>query len=528
VNGYERGETKVMKLPAWSGRGMVVAEHPLAALAGRDVLKRGGNFADAVVAVSAMLSVVAPHLCGLGGDFFGLFWLARKKQPISLNGSGCAPRNLNASELRRRYRGTLPPYSPLTVTVPGLVDALWQLHSRFGKLPWRDLWLPAAEVAREGFPVSTKLAASISANAKRLARDEGARKVFFSDGKPLGVGQTLKQPSLARTLEQIADGGRDAFYAGDLAKSMVKCLRLKGSPVTVEDFAAQTSLWCEPISWRDGDLTILEIPPNSLGVATLQSLALLRSFPLERLGLTELSSLVGLVARAVAKERESYLADPEFVPSPPESLLSPERIAMLKQQLTTDSPPVKLPSLPADTTYFAVVDAEGNAASAIQSIFHNFGSGILDPKTGVLFHNRGANFVLKAGHPNELLGGKRPRHTLSSVMVLERENVKGLLGTSGGDYRPNLHAWMMLHWLYRGKRLQEAIEMPRVLWQGENRLLVEQGGGDARVLEQMGWKVQLVNYPPASGTGVAHGIERVGGSWCGCADIRGEGVALPI
>ncbi|MCX7643544.1 MAG: gamma-glutamyltransferase family protein, partial [Armatimonadetes bacterium] len=511
-----------------SERGMVVAEHPLAALAGRDVLKLGGNFADAVVAVSAMLSVVTPHLCGLGGDFFGLFWLSKEKRSISLNGSGCAPKGLNASDLRRRFRGTLPPYSPLTVTVPGIVDALWQLHSRFGRLPWRELWIPAMEIAREGFPVSLKLASAIAANAKRLAKDEGAQKLFFRNGKPLGVGQNLRQIPLSQTLEQIAEEGRNAFYESDLTKSMVKCLQKKGNPVTVEDFAAQTSLWGEPISWRDGNLTILEIPPNSLGIATLQSLALLRTFPVERLEMTELASLVGLVARVVAKERDSYLADPNFIPFPPETLLNPDRIAMLKHQLTTNSPPVKSPSLPVDTTYFAVVDAEGNAASSIQSVFHNFGSGIIDPKTGVLFHNRGSNFVLKSGHPNELIGGKRPRHTLSAVMVLEGKNVKGVLGTSGGDYRPTLHAWMILHWLYRGKRLQEAIEMPRVLWQVENRLLIEQGAGDVKVLEQMGWQVQSVGYPPTFGTGVAHGIELVGESWCGCADIRGEGVALPI
>jgi gamma-glutamyltranspeptidase/glutathione hydrolase len=243
--------------------------------------------------------------------------------------------------------------------------------------------------------------------------------------------------------------------------------------------------------------------------------------------LTELASLVGAIARVVAQERDSYLADPRYLPYPAETLLSPDRIMMLKQKLTTNSPPVKLSSL-GDTTDFAVVDLDGNAASTIQSIFHNFGSGILDPKTGVLFHNRGANFTLRANHPNELKGGKRPRHTLSAVMVLDGQNLKGVLGTSGGDYRPTIHAWLMLHWLYRNKSLQEAIEMPRVLWQGENRLLIEQGAGDVSVLERMGWQVQIANHPSPFGFGVSHGIEKIGDSWCGCADVRGEGLALPI
>jgi gamma-glutamyltranspeptidase len=362
---------------------------------------------------------------------------------------------------------------------------------------------------------------------KGWRKDEGARKVFFRNGKTLSVGQTLKQPELAETLEQIADGGRDAFYSSDLTKAMVKCLQRKGNPMTVDDFAAQTSLWGEPISWRDGKLTVLEIPPNSLGIATLQSLALIKTFPVEKLGLTELASLVGAIARVVAQERDSYLADPSYLSYPAETLLSPDRIMMLKQKLTTNSPPVKLNSL-GDTTYFAVVDLDGNAASTIQSIFHNFGSGILDPKTGVLFHNRGANFTLRANHPNELKGGKRPRHTLSAVMVLDGQNLKGVLGTSGGDYRPTIHAWLMLHWVYRNKNLQEAIEMPRVLWQGENRLLIEQGAGDVSVLERMGWQVQIANHPSPSGFGVSHGIEKISDSWCGCADVRGEGLALPI
>lgn len=517
----------MMKLPAWSGRGVVVAEHPLAALAGRDALKRGGNFADALVATCAMLSVVTPHLCGLGGDFFALFWLSGEKRAISLNGSGCAPSGIDAIKPRLRSRVNLPTFSPLTITVPGLIDALWQLHSRFGRLPWRDLWQPAIEVAKEGFPVSIKLAVAISVNAKRLAKEEGTRKVFFRDGKPLVVGQNLKQTALARTIEQIAEEGRDAFYNSELTRAMVNYLRQKGSPMTEEDFASQTSLWFEPIYWREGKLTILEIPPNSLGIATLQSFALLRTFPIEHLGLTELASLVGTVAKVVAHERDAYLSDPNFIPFPPEELLSPERISMLRQKLTSDSPPTK-PFHHGDTTYFAIVDSEGNAVSAIQSIFHTFGSAIMEPKTGVLFHNRGANFVLKRGHPNELLGRKRPRHTLSAVIVLEGQNVKGLLGTSGGDHRPTIHSWLLIHWLYRGKRLQEAIETPRVLWQGENLLLIEQGAANFQVLEQLGWQVQVTPYPPVLGTGVAHGIERFGNSWCGCADIRGEGVALPI
>ncbi len=515
----------MFKMPAWSVKGMVVAEHPLAALAGRDALKQGGNFADATVAIGATLSVVTPHLCGLGGDFFALIWLADERKVMFLNGSGHAPQNLSAAELRRSGLRQMPTYSALTVTVPGLVDALWQLHQRFGKLPWSSLWKPAI-VAAEGFAVSFKLANAIAANADRLASDEGASQIFFRDGKPLAAGKILLQPALAQTMERVAKGGRDGFYTGEVAQAMTAHLQSLGSPITVDDFFAQKSDWGEPISLRYGDLTLLEMPPNAQGITTLQSMALLKNFPFTKMSETELTALLCSIAQVTAQEREAYLADPRFVPQPPEALLHPDRIAALQKRLPVHPySPLRLTR--GDTTNFCLVDRDGNAISAIQSVFHGFGSGIVEPKTGILFQNRGSNFVLTEGHPNELLPRKRPRHTLSAVMVLDGDgNVKGMLGTSGGDYRPLIQTWLLMRWLDEGMALQEAIEAPRGLWLGEDRVLMEQGVADPTIFQQSGWQTQVIPYP--GGTGVAHGIERVGESWCGCADVRGDGVALPL
>lgn len=516
----------MVKMPAWSANGMVVAEHPLAALAGWDALKQGGNFADATVAIGAALSVVTPHLCGLGGDFFALIWLAKERQVMFLNGSGRAPQNLSADQLRRMGLRQMPIYSPLAVTVPGLVDALWQLHQRFGKLPWSSLWQPAIAAASEGFAVSFKLATAIANNADRLARDEGASQIFLEDGKPLTTGKVLRQPALARTLELIAEHGRDAFYTGELAEAMASHLQKLGSPMTAEDFTNHKSDFGKPISLRYGDLTLLECPPNAQGTVTLQSMALLQTFPITQMSDTELTALLCAIASVTAQEREAYLADPNFVPEPPQALLHPDCIASLRQRLSPHAPlPLRL--MKGDTTNFCIVDKDGNAISAIQSVFHNFGSGIVEPKTGVLFQNRGANFALTEGHPNELAPRKRPRHTLSAVMVLDADgNVKGMLGTSGGDFRPQIHAWLLVRWLGKGMALQDAIEAPRALWLGEGSVLMEQGVADPAMFQQSGWQAQIVPYP--SGTGVAHGIEQVGNSWCGCADIRGDGIALPL
>ncbi len=517
--------TTMLKMPAWSVKGMIVSEHPLATLAGWQILRQGGNFADAAVAVGATLAVVTPHLCGLGGDFFGLTWLAKEQTALAFNGSGRAPKNLSAADLRRRGLRTMPTYSALSVTVPGLVDALWQLHQRFGQLNWASLWQFAIAVAEEGFVVSPKLAHAIATNADRLAQDEGCRAVFFCDGKPLTAGQRLCQPALAQTLQRIAAEGRDGFYVGETAQKLATHLQRFGSPMTPNDFATYCGEWTQPISLRYRHATLLELPPNSLGIATLQTMALLQSLPVNRWKAAELVAHVATIAALVAEERDAYLADPDFVPHPPAALLSHEHLERLRQRLS--QPPLRLTSSDGDTTNFVIVDTDGNALSAIQSLFHAFGSGILEPQTGVLFQNRGANFVLTEGHPNELMGGKRPRHTLSALLVLdERGEVKGLLGTSGGDFRPTIHAWILLRWLDFGMSLQAAIEAPRALWLGGRTLLVEQGLTDPTELFSLGWQPQLVPYP--GGTGVAHGIERVGKSWCGCADLRGDGVALPL
>ncbi len=517
--------TAMLKMPSWSVKGMVVSEHPLATLAGWQVLREGGNFADAAVAVGATLAVVTPHLCGLGGDFFGLAWLAKERKVIAFNGSGRAPKNLSAADLRRRGLRTMPTYGTLSVTVPGLVDALWQLHQRFGRRPWASLWQFAIAVAEEGFVLSPKLAHAIATNADRLAQDEGCHSTFFCDGKPLTTGQLLRQPALAQTLNRIAMEGRDGFYASETAQKLAAHLQRLGSPITPDDFATHCGEWTQPISLRYGDVTLLELPPNSLGIATLQTMALLQSLPVTQVSAAELTAHVAAIAALVAEERDAYLADPNFIPYPPKTLLSPEHLERLRQRFS--QPPLRRASLDGDTTNFVIVDADGNALSAIQSLFHTFGAGILEPQTGVLFQNRGANFVLTENHPNELMGGKRPRHTLSTLLVLdERGEVKGLLGTSGGDYRPTIHAWILLRWLNFGMPLQEAIEAPRALWLGGRTLLMEQGVADPTELLSLGWQGQLVPYP--GGTGVAHGVERVGKSWSGCADLRGDGVALPL
>lgn len=515
----------VFKSPAWSAKGMVVTEHPMATLAGWDALRQGGTVADAAVAIGATLAVVTPHLCGLGGDFFALLWSAKERRAIALNGSGRAPQNLSAATLRRRGLAQMPTYGPLTVTVPGLVDALWTLHQRFGRLAWASLWEHALAAAADGVVVSGKLARAIADNADRLSRDEGARRVFFRDDAPLTAGQLLRQPALAQTMQRIAADGRDGFYTGATAQAMAKHLQRLGSPMTEDDFAAHTSDWAEPLALRYRDVTLMELPPNALGVATLQTMALLAGLPLSQMGTAALVASIADIAAVVAAERDAYLADPAHVTAPPDALLHPDRIAHLRERLGKGG--WATAPRDGDTTNFVVVDAEGNALSAIQSLFHAFGAGIVEPQTGVLFQNRGANFVLTEGHPNELQGGKRPRHTLSALMVLDdRGEVKGALGTSGGDFRPTIHAWVLVRWLDLGIPLQDAIEAPRALWLGGRNLLMEPGLCDLTELHRKGWQVQLVPYP--GGTGVAHGVERVGVSWCGCADIRGDGVALPL
>ncbi|MCS7225237.1 MAG: gamma-glutamyltransferase family protein [Armatimonadetes bacterium] len=514
----------MVKGPVYSHSGLVVSEHPLASLAGTQLLRSGGNAFDAGMAVSLALSVVCPHLCGLGGDFFALLYLVRSKSVLFVNGSGRAPAGLSVQTFARHRINKIPTYGPLTVTVPGLVKALGELHARFGTIPWSDCVAPAIRLAEEGFSVSHRFAQALWSNSDRLADDPGCRTVFFTERGPLQAGEVLRQPALAATLETLSKEGPEVFYSGSLAEKMVSFLSSRGCPVTLSDFHHQDCLWSDPVTLPYRSHQILEMPPNAQGIITLQSLALAEEFGLGNLEGIDRINLFARIAAVVAEERDRYLSDPDFVPSPPESLLAEDRISALKEKIGRVGGGEGAKT--GDTTFFAAVDKDGNALAAIQSIFHSFGSGLLDPQTGILFHNRGANFVLQEGHPNCLGPKKRPRHTLSAVMILDKErNVQTIVGTSGGDWRPQIHLWILVQWLERGKNLQEAIEEPRVLWLGDRNLLVEGPLLDG-ALRERGWNVQAVPYP--GGLGVAHGIERLGVSYRGCADVRGDGIAVPV
>ena len=382
-------------------KGAVAAPHFLATQAGNRAFGEGGSAVDAAIAAAAVLSVVYPHMCAPGGDVQAL--MARPGGAVkALSGSGAAAATANAAALRASH-AVMPIHGVHPITVPGMVAAWGELHAAGGRLPWRSLFKEALVLAAEGVPVAPALGRDLQALQERLAKDAGLRAVFFHpDGRVLATGETLRQPALAASLSAIAEQGASAMYEGDLAARLVRGLRQLGAPLSLQDFAAHRSEWLEPLSGRFGALEVLSSPPVAQGFVLLQLLAALERMELGSAdplgpGATHLTRLCALTADT----RDRCLADPRHVAVDVAGLLSPQHIEnLVRHALDLSRPIVSAPSQSrpdGDTVAIVAMDADGYAVTLIQSIYHAFGSGILEPGTGIVCHNRGAAFTLHEG-----------------------------------------------------------------------------------------------------------------------------------
>lgn len=453
-------------------RGMVTCPHSLASAAGVEVLRAGGSAVDAAIAASAVLSVVYPHMTGVGGDAFWLIYDARRRAVRFLNAGGRAAASASIEWFRAcgmdeiPFRGILPG----TLTVPGAVDGWTEAHAGCGRLPLsRDL-SPAIEYAREGFPATERLAAFTAQTADVLRASPEAAAIFLPGGSPPRAGQRLVNPDLARTLEAIAGWGRAGFYEGPVARELARHARERGGLFTERDFLEQRAQWGEPLGASYRGVTIYETPPPTQGFTVLQMLKLLESFDLgalEYLGPDHVHLLVQAKQLAF-HDRDRLLADPDFVKVPVDWLLS---AAYADERRRLIDPARALPwdrvpatgSLAGDTVSVAAVDAEGNAASLIHSLYGVFGSGVVAGRTGVLLQNRGAYFSLDAGHPNRLEPGKRPLHTLIASLAFRGENLWQVFGCMGADGQPQIHLQAYTAMIDWGLDVQQAVESPRWL-----------------------------------------------------------------
>jgi gamma-glutamyltranspeptidase/glutathione hydrolase len=525
-------------------RGMVTGPHALASEAGVDALQAGGSAVDAAIAASAVLCVVYPHMTSVGGDAFWLVWDARERRPRFVDAGGRAARTATVDWFRSRGHDTIPLRGvvPGTLTVPGAVDGWCRAHAVYGRLPLGRVLAAAIAYAREGFPVSRRLAAFTESHADVLAASDEAARIFLPGGRPPAADSKLANPDLALTLERIASLGREGFYGGETARELGRFAREHGGFFTEEDLARQHGGWGEPLSTTYRGVTIYETPPPTQGVSVLQMLNLLEPDDLGRLAYLGPDHVHALVqAKQIAfHDRDCLVADPDFVPVPVERLLSRDYAADRRHLM---DPARALPwdrvpswgSLTGDTVWVGAVDAEGNAASLVQSVYFGYGSGVVAGRTGVLLQNRGAYFSLDPAHPNRLEPGKRPLHTLIASLAVRDGRLWQVLGCMGADGQPQIHLQCYTAMIDWGLDAQAAIESPRWLagrfgLDEPRDLLNMEGRFPADTLTELRRRGHVVNAWTDwhERAGHAHGItiDPVTGMRLGAADPRSDGAAI--
>lgn len=449
--------------------GMAATSQPLATLVAIDVLKKGGTAMDAAIAANAMLGLVEPNSCGIGGDIFAIVWDAKTQKLYGLNGSGRSPANLNIDYFKQRDMKYIPFLGALPVSVPGCVDGWYTLHERFGKLPMKDLLKPSIEYARNGFPVSEIIAWQMDQEWERRQDFPGFRETYMPDGKRTPAkGELFKNPDLGNTYQLIAEGGRDAFYKGKIARTIDQYMKKHGGFLSYDDLKNHTSEWVEPVSTSYRGYDIWELPPNGQGIAALQMLNILEGYDIAGMGFgsTEYLHVLTEAKKLAFEDRAKFYSDPAFNELPIETLISKpyaaERRALIDpDKSANDYPAGEIEA--GNTIYLTVADKEGNMVSLIQSIYAQFASGMVPDGLGFVLQNRGQLFnVQNPDHFNALEPGKRPFHTIIPAFVTKDGQPYISFGLMGGAMQPQGHAQVIVNLLDFGMGLQEAGDAPRM------------------------------------------------------------------
>jgi gamma-glutamyltranspeptidase/glutathione hydrolase len=465
-----RGKTRSAVL---ARHGMAATSQPLATAAAIRVLQHGGNAIDAAIAANAVLGVVEPMSCGIGGDLFAIAWDAKTKKLYGLNASGRAPYAATIDLMKSRGLESIPTRGPLSWSVPGCVDGWDALHRRFGSKPWADLLAPAIGYAEEGFPVSEIIAGDWHGAERTLGQIPTSAACYLPDGHAPAFGDLFKNPDLARTLRAIAQGGRDAYYRGPIADAIVAYSREAGGLFEKKDFEENQSTWVEPVSTNYRGYDVWELPPNGQGIAALQMLNLLEPYDLKSLGPQSAEALHLMIeAKKLAfEDRARYYADPEFAKVPVAALISKdyarERGKLIDRDHANDHPAPGVPT-GGETIYMTVVDGDFNCVSLIQSNYNGFGSGHVPGKLGFALQNRGCLFALDPDHPNALKPHKRPFHTIIPGFVTKSGHPWLSFGVMGGDMQPQGHVQVLCNMIDWGMDVQSAGDAPRFYHSGSS------------------------------------------------------------
>ena len=533
--------------------GMIATSQPLASAAGLKVMQEGGNAIDAALAAAAVLAVVEPSMTGIGGDLFAIVYDAKTKTLHGLNASGRSAYTATPAEYARRGQQRMPGSGVLSVTVPGVVSGWAELLEKYGSVPMSRIVAPAVGYARDGYPVSEIISGQWRASERKLAADPVTAATFLPNGHPLQPGEIFKNPNLANTLEMIGKGGRDAFYKGPIARAIVADMKKRDGLLDEKDFADHKVDWVDPISTSYRGYDVYEMPPNTQGFVTLEMLNILEGFDVKAMGHNSADYLHALVeAKRIAfADRAAYLGDPASVPPQVlRTLISKDYAALRRKDIDPRKAadaykagvmPGVTPSAQVeealqnftgldrgDTIYMTAADGKGNFISLIQSLFADFGSGIVAGDTGILLHNRGAGFNLTPGSPDQIAPHKRPLHTLVPAFIMKDGKPWVSYGVMGGDHQAQGHTQVVVNLIDFGMNIQEAGEAARVT-HGNNGLLVESNVPEAvrAALMQRGHKVTS-NANPGGAFGGFQGImvDPRTAVLMGGSDVRKDGLAI--
>lgn len=519
-----------------SSGGMVATSHPAAAAAGRDMLRAGGNAADAAVAAALMLNLCEPQMTSLAGDAFAIF-AAPGAAPVGLNASGRAPAGLDVDALRAEHGdGPVPSASAHAVTVPGAVLGLWTLIERFGRRDFGEVAAAAIAAAETGVPIAPRVAFDAAEATDAL---QGAARAHYArpDASPLQTGDILRAPGQAEILRRVAAEGPAGFYQGEVAADLVDSLRAAGGTHTLDDFAAGALTDAPPLATTFRGREVLELPPNTQGAAALLALDILGGLPLDDLDPlgTDRAHVETETVKLAYDARNRFVADPESFPETAERMRAPGLAERLRALIDPARafPPAEIATLAGaahrDTVYIAAVDRDGGACSLIVSLFGSFGSGIASEKFGVLFHNRGSGFTLKRGHPNEAAPGKRPLHTLVPGMLRDPASgrITGVFGVMGGQYQAAGHARLLSNLEIYGMDPQNALDAPRLMQEADG-LRIERGYAEPvfDALVARGHAAYRSQGPIGGGQLIL--VDHKRGVFVGASDSRKDGAAIGI
>lgn len=478
--------------------GMAATSQPLATQVALDILKKGGSAVDAAIAANAVLGLVEPTGNGIGGDLFAIVWSANDQKLYGLNASGRSPKSLTLQYFKDHGIDRIPAHGVLPVSVPGCVDGWFELHKKFGKLPMKENLQPAIHYAEEGFPVSELIAYYWQRSVPILKKYRNFEKIFTINGQAPAKGEVFKNPYLANTLRQIAEGGRDAFYKGDIARTIDRYMKTEGGFLSYDDLATHHSEWVEPVSVNYRGYDVWELPPNGQGIAALQMLNILELYDIKSMGFgsADYIHLFTEAKKLAFEDRARFYADPDFNEIPVQTLISDE-YALERSKLINMNraarrydhghPALKI----GDTIYLTVADKDGNMVSLIQSNYRGMGSGCTPDDLGFILQDRGEMFTLKEGEFNTYAPGKRPFHTIIPAFITKDGKPFLSFGVMGGATQPQGHAQIVVNIVDFGMNIQEAGDAPRIVHEGSSEPTGEimTDGGTLSLETGINWEV---------------------------------------